>query len=458
MCGRRFRCYYGAVLCLAMLFLPVVSTAGAGVETTQQLVQKGETYLQFHRYKAAVKAFSRAIRKDRTNVPAYLNRGVAWYNLGQYDLAISDFSRAITEDPGRLAAYNGRGMAWFASGQYKKAVADFEHVLKKDPENIQANNQLAWLLAVSPDARYRNGRRAVRLAKRAVAKEGGPHHLDTLAAAYAEAGRFKEAVLTQKNVIFLLMKKDQTRDLDTYVKRLTHYQKRRPWRAKVAARPAIQPEPGLQEPPETAPVAEQHPSAEPSAPKAVKKDTPKPATAGRQVSEAKPAFRKNAGKARALSPARGAQKNYPYTIQVSAYKDRRKALQVARHFRSKGDAAFTSPVSISGRIWNRVYMGFYPTLAKARHAVAKLQARRFRRTAIRRQPYALQVGVFKTARGLKNMQRIMLKQGYVAYRLRDMYTTADLRLLVGAFASRQQAAFFERALQKKGIDCHIVTR
>lgn len=460
MCGRKSIGYVGAILCLAIIFFLALSTVGAGAGTTQQLVQKGKAYLQFHRYKAAVKAFSQAIRKDRANVPAYLNRGVAWYNLGQYDLAISDFSRAIKEDSGTIAAYNGRGMTWFASGQYKKAVADFEHVLKKEPENIQANNQLAWLLAVSPDARYRNGRRAVRLAKKAVAQEAGPHHLDTLAAAYAQAGRYKEAVLTQKNVIFLLMKEDQTRDLDAYVRRLTRYQKRKPWRVKrVIAKPATRPEPGPPAPSVQAPIAENTLPQQHLPHKAEQKKVPKPAASGQQLSISKPTPAGKTGKTRvALPPVQGAQVSYPYAIQVSAYMDAHKAVQMALHFRSKGDAAFTSPVYIGGRLWHRIYMGFYPTLTKARQAVARLKARRFRRADIRKQAYALQVGIFKTARGVQNMQRIMLKQGYVAYRLKDIYATADLRLLVGAFGSRQQAVVFERALQKNGIDCRIVTR
>jgi TPR repeat protein len=67
--------------------------------------------------------------------------------------------------------------------------------------NPQAMNDYAWLLATSPDAELRDGPRALTLARRAVALERSPSHLDTLAAAYAELGRFTQAVATQRDAL-----------------------------------------------------------------------------------------------------------------------------------------------------------------------------------------------------------------------------------------------------------------
>ena len=63
---------------------------------------------------------------------------------------------------------------------------------------MTAQNDLAWLLATCPDNSVRNGQKAVELAQQAVQLSNGrsPEILDTLAAAYAEAGRFHEAVET----------------------------------------------------------------------------------------------------------------------------------------------------------------------------------------------------------------------------------------------------------------------
>jgi hypothetical protein len=59
-------------------------------------------------------------------------------------------------------------------------------------------NNLAWLLATSPDASVRDGARAVRLAERACEITGYQQTIlvGTLAAAYAEAGRFDDAIAT----------------------------------------------------------------------------------------------------------------------------------------------------------------------------------------------------------------------------------------------------------------------
>jgi TPR repeat protein len=65
----------------------------------------------------------------------------------------------------------------------------------------RALNDYAWLLATSQHPEVRDGTRAVILARLAVEKTRRPGYLDTLAAAYAEAGRFTEAVAAQQAAI-----------------------------------------------------------------------------------------------------------------------------------------------------------------------------------------------------------------------------------------------------------------
>ena len=69
-----------------------------------------------------------------------------------------------------------------------------------------SQNEHAWLLATSLDAELRNGSNAVVFAEAAVAttKRKNPYYLDTLAAAYAEAGQFAKAVAIQKEAIVLI--------------------------------------------------------------------------------------------------------------------------------------------------------------------------------------------------------------------------------------------------------------
>ena len=96
----------------------------------------------------------------------------------------------------------------------------------KDP---LAHNNLAWLLATCPDARYRDGTRAVVLANRAcvLTASEDPVYLDTLAAAYAEAGEFAMAVKWQQEALVL------TRDAKAREKsqaRVALYQAKTPYR------------------------------------------------------------------------------------------------------------------------------------------------------------------------------------------------------------------------------------
>ena len=72
-------------------------------------------------------------------------------------------------------------------------------------------NDTAWLLATNPNVSVRNGREAVELAQRAVKLSGGrePAILGTLAAAYAETGRFTEAVQTARKAVDLARQQNQ---------------------------------------------------------------------------------------------------------------------------------------------------------------------------------------------------------------------------------------------------------
>ena len=92
-----------------------------------------------------------------------------------------------------------------------------------------AANDYAWLLATSPHAAVRDGELAVQFASQSVAAEASASHLDTLAAAYAEAGQFADAVVTQEKALGLLdVKADAFRP--EMEQRLKTYRAGKPWR------------------------------------------------------------------------------------------------------------------------------------------------------------------------------------------------------------------------------------
>jgi tetratricopeptide (TPR) repeat protein len=90
-------------------------------------------------------------------------------------------------------------------GQFQDAVGHYHEALRLNPDSTGALNNLAWLLATCSDASVRNGARAVQLAERACQLTDYRQTLfvGTLAAAYAEAGRFDDAIATAEKAVRL---------------------------------------------------------------------------------------------------------------------------------------------------------------------------------------------------------------------------------------------------------------
>ena len=95
--------------------------------------------------------------------------------------------------------------------------------------SAQNLNKLAWLLATCDDPKVRDGAGAVKFAEQAVAKteRKNPVNLETLAAAYAEAGQFEKAVNAENEAIALLQNEEQKTDFAT---RLKLYESNSPYR------------------------------------------------------------------------------------------------------------------------------------------------------------------------------------------------------------------------------------
>jgi tetratricopeptide (TPR) repeat protein len=159
--------------------------------------------------------------------------GLGAEERGDYDDAIRHFTKAIELDPRSFSSYYGRGNSWYAKGDYDRAIADYTKAIELNSRYVAAYYDLAWLLATCPEGRYRDGKRAVELAEKALELEESPFMLDTLAAAYAEAGRFQGAIKAEERAIVKLMiEKGNVNDIAEFEKHLASYKAGRPWREK----------------------------------------------------------------------------------------------------------------------------------------------------------------------------------------------------------------------------------
>jgi tetratricopeptide (TPR) repeat protein len=144
----------------------------------------------------AVACHEKALALDPDSPRALNNLGVALAWAGRWDEALAAFGRAVQLDPGGAAYRANLAWALRRTGDEAAAAAEYAAVCHTDDAWPEATRQAAWVWAVSPEARRRNPYEAVRLAEQACQANGeqGAEFPDTLAAAYAEAGRFEEAV------------------------------------------------------------------------------------------------------------------------------------------------------------------------------------------------------------------------------------------------------------------------
>lgn len=140
--------------------------------------------------------WSHAIAVTKDNAFAHASLADLLLRRGRIDEAIDHCRETLKINPRDADAHNNLGLALLQKGNEKDAAAEFEESLEIDPNQMNAAPNLAWILATSPDPATRNGARAVELAERVSQHAGHPNAivLRTLAAAYAEAGRFPDAI------------------------------------------------------------------------------------------------------------------------------------------------------------------------------------------------------------------------------------------------------------------------
>jgi tetratricopeptide (TPR) repeat protein len=203
---------------------------GPNTELAARYVKRGNAWFAKKNYENAIAAYTEAIRLDAINEPAYYHRGVARFDAQDYDGAIADFTEAIRLCPKNANTFNNRGSVLAAKKSYENAIADYTEALRLVPTYKHPMGGMAWVLATAPEAKIRDGHRAVELAKAALAIDENDYFImSALAAADAETGNFDEAVRWQEKAF-------EIHNTNLYHCLLELYRKKQPYRQEVTRR------------------------------------------------------------------------------------------------------------------------------------------------------------------------------------------------------------------------------
>jgi tetratricopeptide (TPR) repeat protein len=153
--------------------------------------------------------------------------------------AANQFEYALVFHPAWVEAHLNLGQALLYLGNGPAGLRHLRAAMQRAPDSPVVLNKLAWELATNPDAALRSGPEAVRLAEHACAVAGrrNPLLLDTLAAAYAEAGRFPEAVDTAREALALARSAGNQTTIERTESLLALFQSGRPFHERLPASP-----------------------------------------------------------------------------------------------------------------------------------------------------------------------------------------------------------------------------
>jgi hypothetical protein len=164
---------------------------------------------------------------------------LTWRQCGMYTNLETLWRTTIARNPNCWMAQSNLGNWLLDRGKQAEAEMHYHEALRLNPDFTDALNNLAWLLATCPDASIRNGARAVQLSERACELTGYKKtiYVGTLAAAYAEAGRFDDAMATAERAIALARKNGESALLQRNRELLELYRAHKPYRDAVSRDP-----------------------------------------------------------------------------------------------------------------------------------------------------------------------------------------------------------------------------
>jgi len=192
---------------------------------------RANALFELRRYAEALVDYDRVIAKTYSgHVWALHQRGLTHQAMGQRQLALADFNQALEFNSDAVWVRFDRGQLFAEMSLYQSAIEDLHMAATLSPKTAVYANALAWLLATCPDAKIHDGKEAVSFALKAVSIDRNAQYLDTLAAAQARKGDFKQAVETQQAALDLLRKDKAVQEtIKEFTTRLSLYTAGKPY-------------------------------------------------------------------------------------------------------------------------------------------------------------------------------------------------------------------------------------
>ena len=211
----------------------VPDSASIRANLSQALAAEGRAFARKGNLDEAMRQFQAALEARPDSAEVHNDLAVILVRKGSLDEAVAHFEKAVALKPDFADPWFNLGdTLFYLEGKVPEALAAWRAVLRINPDHVAVLSQTAWVLATGADATLRDGAQAVALAERAVRLTGGrqPAVLDALAAAYAEAGRFSEAVDIAGQALQLARSQANPRLVEALEARIALYRAGTPFR------------------------------------------------------------------------------------------------------------------------------------------------------------------------------------------------------------------------------------
>ena len=223
--------------------LQLVGKSDEAIRHYQQALQMNPSNAKVHynlgmlfqtqgRFDEAINHYSQALQFQPDNPLTHFKISILLVQKGKSDQAIKHLNEALRINPDWPKAHHELGKIYKLQGRFDLTISHWTETLRLKPDSIVVLNNLAWMLATIQDPKFQNSSDAVKFADKAceLTNYQNPVTLDTLAAAYAAAGNFDQAVATAQSAIEQAFTADNEDLAGQINERLELYQQKKPYR------------------------------------------------------------------------------------------------------------------------------------------------------------------------------------------------------------------------------------